>query len=95
MTAWDANKAKYFRAKSLLGEWEDMGDPYLGDTEGNSFMTQTTYAFKNEQTGRFIHMAERHNKENFLHCSYVWLPVDFTDDGRLEIKYLEEYEIGR
>lgn len=94
MTAWDANKAKYFRAKSLLGEWEDMGDPYLDDAEGNSFMTQTTYAFKLENKDTYIHMAERHNKENFLHCSYVWLPISFSGDN-LEIKYLEEYEIGK
>jgi hypothetical protein len=73
---------------------EKRGDPYLDDTEGNSFMTQTTYAFKLEGKDTYIHMAERHNKENFLHCSYVWLPVSFIGD-RLEIKYLEEYKIGK
>lgn len=91
MTAWEANAAKYFRAKSLLGEWEDMGDPYVGDTEGNSFLSQTTYAFKVEGEDRYIHMAERHNKENFLHCSYVWLPIDFDSEKRLFINYREEW----
>ena len=93
MTAWEANKAKYFRAKSLLGEWEDMGDPYTDDFEGNSFMSQTTYAFNIEGTDRFIHMAERHNKENFLHDSYIWLPIDFDDEGRLSMTYREEWSI--
>ena len=92
MTDWEANKAKYFRSKELLGEWEDMGDPYVGDTEGNSFLSQTTYAFKIEGEDRYIHMAERHNKENFLHCSYIWLPIEFEND-RLQIKYYEEWSL--
>lgn len=93
MTAWEANKAKYFRAKSLLGEWEDMGDPYIGDEEGNSFLSQTTYAFKIEGEDRYIHMAERHNKENFLHCSYIWLPIEFDSRGGLSIKYYEDWSL--
>lgn len=93
MTAWEANKAKYFRAKSMMGEWEDMGDPYVGDEGGNSFLSQTTFAFKIEGEDRYIHMAERHNKENFLHCSYVWLPIEFDDDDRLYINYHEEWSI--
>ena len=93
MTAWEANKAKYFRAKSLLGEWEDMGDPYADDKDGNSFLSQTTYAFKIEGEDRYIHMAERHNKENFLHCSYIWLPIDFDNDGKLSMSYREEWAL--
>lgn len=93
MTAWEANKAKYFRADSIFGEWEDMGDPYIGDEDGNSFLSQTTYAFKVEGQDRYIHMAERHNKENFLHCSYVWLPIDFDEEKRLEIKYYEDWSL--
>ena len=27
LTSWDANQAKYFCTKNLMGEWEDMGDP--------------------------------------------------------------------
>lgn len=92
MTAWEANKAKYFRAKSILGEWEDMGDPYTDDTAGNSFMSQTTYAFRIEGKDEYVHMAERHNKENFLHCSYVWLPIKFDGAGKLYIDYLEEFK---
>ena len=92
MTAWEANKAKYFRAKSILGEWEDMGDIYTDDKEGNSFMSQTTFAFKVDGSDRYIHMAERHNKANFLHCSYVWLPILSDGEGKLKIDYTEEFK---
>ncbi len=93
LTAWEANRAKYFRSRSLLGEWEDMGEPYIGDFEGNSFFTQTTYAFIPEGKKTVIHIAERHNKENFLKCSSVWLPVDFNKDGGLSITYKEEIDL--
>ena len=33
MSGWSYNQAKYFRAKNLLGDWEDMGDPCIGDDE--------------------------------------------------------------
>jgi len=93
MTGWEANKAKYFRAKSLMGEWEDMGDPYIDDLGENSFLSQTTYAFSPEGSGRIIHIAERHNRENFAKCSSVWLPIDFDSEGRLSITYKEEIDL--
>ncbi len=93
MTGWEANKAKYFRAKSLMGEWEDMGDPYIGDVQENSFFSQTTYAFIPEGDNTVIHIAERHNRENFERCSSIWLPIEFDAEGRLFIKYKEEIDL--
>ena len=92
MTSWDFNAAKYYRAKSLYGPWEDMGDPCVGD-DGTTFASQTSAIFKVENSDVFIHMSERHNTENFLRSSYIWLPIDFHDDGRLSISYKEEWKI--
>lgn len=91
LTGWDYNRAKYFRARTLLGEWEDMGDPSVGDEDGTTFHTQSTYIFRIEGTDTHIHMAERHNTGNFLHCSYVWLPIDFDEEHRLSLTYREEW----
>ena len=94
LTSWRFNRAKYFRARSLLGPWEDMGDPCIGDEEHTTFRSQTTYIFRVEgKDDLFIHMAERHNTENFLHCSYIWLPIDFNDNGTLSLSYMNEWEI--
>lgn len=92
MTAWDFNAAKYYRAKSIFGPWEDMGDPCIGD-DGTTFASQTTYIFEVEGKDTAIHMAERHNTDSFLHCSYIWLPIDFHDDGRISLSYKEEWKI--
>ena len=93
LTSWRFNRAKYFRAKSLMGDWEDMGDPCVNDDEGTTFNSQTTFIFNVEGTDMYVHMAERHNTKNFLHCSYIWLPIDFHDDDTLSINYRESWNI--
>ncbi len=93
VTGWDYNQAKYFRTKNLLGKWEDMGDPCVGDDEHTTFNSQTTNIFKVEGRELYIHMAERHNQENMLHCSYVWLPIHFKSDNEIELKYQKELEL--
>ncbi len=94
LTGWNYNQAKYFRSKSLRGKWEDMGDPCVGDTEHTTFCSQTTYIFPVQgKEGMFIHMAERHNTKNFLHCSYIWLPIHFGEDHTLELRYVKEWKL--
>lgn len=96
LTGWEYNQAKYFRSRALFGEWEDMGDPCVEDTEQTTFCTQTTAIFQVE--GRrdcYIHMAERHNyMHSFLHCSYVWLPIHFGEDHTMSIAYQKEWKLS-
>ncbi|MBQ8637870.1 MAG: family 43 glycosylhydrolase [Lachnospiraceae bacterium] len=94
LTSWDFNQAKYFRAKNLFGPWEDMGDPCVGDTDHQTFHSQTTYIFRVEgKENLFIHMAERHNTKNFERCSYIWLPISFHADHTLSLTYQKEWEV--
>ncbi len=95
LTGWNYNQARYLRSTSLLGEWEDMGDPCVGDEEHTTFRTQTTYIFRVEGTDTYIHMAERHNIENFLHCSYVWLPIIFKENHTIELRYEREWKLTK
>ena len=92
MTSWDFNAAIYYRARNVFGPWEVMGDPCVDD-DGTTFASQTTYIFKIQGEDKYIHMAERHNTENFLHCSYIWLPIDFHNDGTLSLTYREEWKL--
>ena len=91
LTGWQTNQAKAFRAKTLLGDWEDIGDPCVDDFTRTTFNTQGSNAFKIEGTNTDIIMLERHNTENFLKSSYVWLPVEFNDDSTVSLHYKKEY----
>jgi beta-xylosidase len=91
LTSWEANQAKYFRTKNLMGDWEDMGDPCEQDTTHTTFHSQSTYIFQVEGAeDLWIHMAERHNTENFERCSYIWLPITFCGDHQLKLTYQGE-----
>lgn len=95
LTSWDFNQAKYFRAKSLYGPWEDMGDPCVADEDHMTFHSQGTFIFKVEgKENLHIFMAERHNTDNFLKCSYIWLPIVFYDDHTLQLHYQKEWSIS-
>ena len=93
LTSWKANPAKYYRAKSLMGPWTEMGDPYEGDVTGTSFESQSTYVFPVEgKPGLFIHMAERHNTENFERCSYIWTPVEFPTKDSVVLRHQKTWQ---
>lgn len=95
LTSWRANQAKYFRARELFGPWEDMGDPCVGDDTHTTFRSQSTYIFKVEGTeDMYIHMAERHNTDNFERCSYIWLPVTFGEGHVLSLRYRKQWNLG-
>ncbi len=94
LTSWRPNQARYYRARHLFGPWEDMGDPCLGDETQTTFRSQSTYIFRVEGKEQlYIHMAERHNTDNFLLCSYIWLPVQFHEDHTLSLLYRKQWKI--
>lgn len=93
VSGWTANQSRYYRSKNLMGPWEDLGDPCIGDTSHTTFHSQGTYGFVNRSTGQHIFMAERHNTDSFLHCSYVWLPIEFHEDHTLSISYRNIWDL--
>lgn len=93
LTGWQTNQAKAFRTRSLLDEWEDIGDPCVDDLTHTTFNTQGSNAFSVVGTDTQIIMLERHNTENFLKSSYVWLPVEFNENNTISLRYKREYRL--
>jgi beta-xylosidase len=93
LTGWQTNQAKAFRTKHLLDEWEEIGDPCVDDFTNTTFNTQGSNAFLVQGTDNFIIMLERHNTENFLKSSYVWLPVEFNENNTVSLRYQKEYRL--
>lgn len=94
LTGWKTNPAKYFRAENMLGPWTDMGDPCVDDVDGTTFESQSTCFLPVEgRPGCFILMAERHNTSNFVHCTPIWLPVEFPTPGTLQVAYRESWSM--
>jgi hypothetical protein len=96
VSGWKANAAKVFKADSPLGKWTDIGNPCIGEQKETTYNTQCTYAFKVQGKKNIsVIMLERHNTENFLKCSYVWLPINFTNDQELNFPYYKEWGLNK
>ena len=93
LTGWETNQAKAFRTKHLLDTWEEIGDPCVDDLTQTTFNTQGSNAFSVKDTGTQIMMLERHNTDNFLKSSYVWLPIEFNENNTVSLRYKKKWVI--
>ena len=90
-TGWAPNQAAYAVAEDPMGPWTRMGDPCVGDTDRNTFWTQSTCVIPvDPENGEFIYMGDRwYNPDNGADISdsrYVWLPIEFGSDNTIMIK---------
>ena len=80
-TGWDPNAARSFKAKSIWGPWEPLGNPCIGEGADLTFSSQSTYVLKVEGTSdQYIFMADRWNPKNHIDGRYVWLPIQWDGD---------------
>ncbi len=90
-TGWAPNQARYYRADSVLGEWENCGDPCVGDDNHTTFESQSTCIF---QVGDdYIYMGDRWNSEDLKNSRYIWLPIEFDEAGNMSISYTDEWKL--
>ena len=94
VSGWKANAAKVFKANNIMGPWKEVGNPCSGEGMESTYNTQSTSAFNiQDNPNMSIIMLERHNRENFMHCSYVWLPINFTSKEDLFFPYKKEWNL--
>jgi hypothetical protein len=85
-TGWRPNAARSAVADSLLGQWQELGNPCRGgpDEMATTFNSQSTHVLKVEGTAeRYVFMADRWTPSNAIDGRYVWLPIEFEEDRPL------------
>lgn len=93
-TGWDPNAARYWVADNILGEWTDMGDPCIDDTDKKTFYTQSTNVIPvDADAGKFIYMGDRWKSSDLGDSRYVWLPLEFDSNGKLLIKSYTDWTL--
>ncbi len=90
-TGWAPNQAQYAVAEDPLGPWTRMGDPCVGDSNNNTFQTQSTCVIPvDAENGKFIYMGDRwfnpDSGGDLSDSRYVWLPIEFGSDNTIMIK---------
>lgn len=91
-TGWAPNQAQYWVADEILGEWKNMGDPCVGDTNGKTFYTQSTNVITLEE-GKYVYMGDRWNDSKLEDSRYVWLPVEIDGAGNLLLKEYKDWTL--
>lgn len=90
VSGWKSNTAKVYKANNIMGPWIEIGNPCLGEGAETTFNSQGTYAFQVEgKKDLMILMLERHNTSDFMKCSYIWLPLNFSNNKNFIVYYNE------
>lgn len=86
-TGWRPNKARLYRAKSLEGPWENLGNPCRGTCPETGLGPDVTWGAQScfllpvaGRPGEVIALFDIWHPENHEESRYVWLPVTFGKD---------------
>jgi beta-xylosidase len=91
-TGWDPNAARSATADSIWGPWKELGNPCIGKDAEKTFGAQSTFVLP--VAGRqktVIFLADRWNKDNLPDSRYVWLPVQFSPEGKIIIQWVGQW----
>jgi Glycosyl hydrolases family 43 len=95
-TGWMPNPARLLAADSILGNWEELGNPCIGPGAqiANTFNSQSTFILPvADRPDAFIFMADRWNPQNAIDGRYVWLPVEFRHSAPV-ISWHDEWDLS-
>ena len=85
-SGWSPNAALYSVADSLMGNWENRGNPCFGPGADTSFGSQGSFVLTiNASAGSFIFIADQWNKTNLSDSKYLWIPFQI-DNGEIKIQ---------
>lgn len=94
-TGWAPNAARLLVSNSLLGNWEYVGNPCIGDDKDLTFHSQSTYILPVQgKKDAFIFMADRWNPENAIDGRYIWLPIQFDGKGIPFLEWKNEWDLS-
>ena len=91
-TGWKPNTARCYRAKSITGPWERLGNPCKGVNPANglgpdlTWGGQSNYILKKDD-GEYLAMFDIWKPDNQIDSRLVWLPIDFNADGTISIEW--------
>jgi len=91
-TGWEPNAGRSFRSKSMLGEWEPLGNPFLGEGADVSFRSQSTFILP-LNNGEYLFMADRWNPEKLRDSRYIWLPIKI-EDAKPIIEWRDQWRLS-
>lgn len=94
-TAWAPNAARLAVANNIFGPWTELGNPCEGAGADTTFDSQGTFVLPIQgRNDAFIFMADRWQQWDLSNSRYVWLPIEFTEDGRPILKWHDRWSLN-
>lgn len=93
-TAWAPNAARSAVADNILGPWIELGNPCIGRDAANTFHSQSTFVLAVQgRPDTFIFMADRWSQWDLPGSRYVWLPLEFNNDGKPVLDWHDHWSL--
>ena len=91
-SGWKPNMARAYRARSMRGPWEYIGNPCRGVNTHNGLGPKKTWGGQSNfilkaTDGLYLAMFDIWNPKNQIDSRLMWLPMDFTADGKFTITW--------
>jgi len=94
-SAWAPNAARSAVADNIFGPWTELGNPCVGNDADKTFSSQSTFVLPVQgRADTFIFMADRWNQWDLPDSRYVWLPLEFTADGKPLLRWHEQWSLN-
>ena len=97
-TGWRPNAARCYRAKSVTGPWERLGNPCKGINPANGHGPELTWGAQSNYIlqapdGKYIAMFDIWQPTNQVDSRLVWLPMVFEKDNTISIEWTDSCNI--
>ena len=93
-SGWDPNSAEIAVADSIMGPWTVLGDPCRGSDADKTFYAQSTYVQPvHGMKDTYLALFDRWKKTDLKDSRYVWLPIEWTEDGTPVIPWKETVDL--
>jgi hypothetical protein len=94
-TAWEPNAARVSVAADIFGPWTELGNPCVGERADKTFHSQGAFVLPVQgQEGMFIFMADRWKQWDLPDSGYVWLPVEFSAEGKPMVRWRDSWTLS-
>jgi len=91
-SAWAPNAARSAVADNIFGPWTELGNPCTGEDVDKTFHSQSTFVLPLQgRANSLIFMADRWNQWDLPDSRYVWLPLEFADDGKPVLRWKDQW----
>ena len=94
-TAWAPNAARLAVANNIFGPWTELGNPCAGPDADKTFHSQSTFVLPvQDEKNALIFMADRWKQWDLPDSRYVWLPLEFNEDGKPVLRWYDHWSLN-